>query len=368
MRDLFRSLYDEATALALDVFEHGRTVHPCAYLVRGAYDDADTDPPPGWPADWRRHWQLPETYWGEVENKPPVAFVGINPSVRWDEPLPRHGTDFEGWFGFYRNRLGPGGRLRGIADPAPRLYRFYSEVIKHAFGSAADVDTHAFITDAIHYKSRKPGTAEQLRAALAHVTSVPLTLELVRQAHCRVVVLAGAEAISYLAPLLGAVGLSGSMNQVVGRVFYANHGIKVVPSYHAWDKRKAHIVGAAVARALGLRPDQQQAESEYFVPTQFTENRITEPDLLELVAAHGLKITRELASYRGVDGRAQRRLYWRRSASELPSHIDFSGFTVVHDAVTPVTDNGRVQGRLYCAEVTREVAIEIVTQALAQLV
>jgi hypothetical protein len=368
MRDLFRGLYDEATALAVEVFEHGQVAHPCAYLVRGAYDAPDMDPPSGWPEDWRRHWQLPETYWGEVENKPPVAFVGINPSIRWDEPCPRHGTDFDEWFGFYRNRLGPGGRLRSMADPGPPLYRFYSDVIKRAFGPAADIDTHAILTDAIHYKSREPGIAQQLRAALAHATSSPLTLELVRRAGCRVVVLAGEDAIAHLAPLLGAAGLPGPMRSVVGRVFDAAHGIKLVPSYHAWDRRKAPVVGMAVARALGLQPAQEETDQEDSSSMVIAEDRITEADLLQLVTVQGLHVSRELDAYRGIDGRERRRLYWRRSALGLPSHIDFSGFTVSHDAVEPVTDNGRVQGRLHCADVSREIAIEIATQALAQLV
>jgi hypothetical protein len=262
LRHLFRPLYHEAIALAVNVFKHRSMEHPCAYLVSGAYDGLERSLPPGWPGDWRRHWQLPETYWGEVENKPPVAFVGINPSIEWSEPLPRYGADFDCWFSSYRNRLGPGGELRGVAVRTPRLYQFYSQDIKQAFGPAADVHTHSIVTDAIHYKSRRPGTGKQLRAALAHETSAPLTLELIRQAGCRVVVLAGKEAISYLSPLLGVGALPGKLNEAVGRVFDANHGIKVVPSYHAWDKRKPLVVGNAVARALGMRLDQSESDSK----------------------------------------------------------------------------------------------------------
>lgn len=368
MRDLFRALYDEASTLAADVLDHGRMAHPCAYLIRHAYDDRDPRTPPSWREDWRQHWQLPETYWGEIENRPPVAFVGINPSIRSDEPFPRHGADFDEWFSFQRNRLRPRGRLLGIADPAPKLYRFFSDVIKQAVGPSADVDTHALITDVIHYKSRKPGGITQLRAALAHATSAQLTLELIRRAGPRVVVLAGQEAIKYLAPYLGATGLSGTMSHVVGRIFEASHGIQVIPSYHAWDKRNAHVIGTAVARALGLKPASDEPHLAGPSPSPLVEDRLTEDDLLQLVAMHGLQVTRELSKYRGVDGRAQRRLYWSRSASGLPHHLEFSGFTFAHGAVTPVTQNGNVQGRLRCADVSREVGIEIAKRALAQLI
>ena len=88
MRDLFRALHDEATALAVDVFEHGRMAHPCAHLVYSAYDDLDEDTPPDWRTDWRRHWQMPETYWGRYE------------------PFPRHGTNFDEWFGCQGSHCG----------------------------------------------------------------------------------------------------------------------------------------------------------------------------------------------------------------------------------------------------------------------
>lgn len=358
-RDLFRELYDEATALAIDVFDRGRTDHPCAHLVRDAYADPEVAPPQGWPGTWRRDWQLPETYWGEIEREPLVAFVGINPSILPEQACPRHGSSFDDWFEFYRNRLGPRGVLREITTTAPPLYRFYSDVIREAFGNASDVHTDAIICDAVHYKSRKPGPPNLLRAAIDHATSAPLTLALIRRARCRVVVLAGQEAIESLAPALDAEALPSTMGDCVGRWFQAASGLCIVPSYHRWDMRDARVVGNAVACALRGEPVE--------IVRSAATDRLTEADILLLMETRGLSVTRELKQVRGVDGRAQRCLYWKRSARCLPAWVDFSGFTVAHAAVRPVTDNGRVQGRLECAMVPREVAIEIVARAFDAL-
>jgi hypothetical protein len=354
-RELFRGLYDEATELAVEVFERGRTDHPCAHLVRDAYADPKRGPPQGWPGTWREHWQLPETYWGEIERGPSIAFVGINPSILDDEPFPRHGCGFDEWFGFFRNRIGPGGALPGITQSAPRLYRFYSDVTRYALGDASDVHTHALICDAVHYKCRRPGAAGLLRAAIDHRTSAPLTRALIREAACRVVVLAGQDSIENLAPVLGVGPLPPTMQERVGRWFQAANGLRVVPSYHRWDRRNAQTIGHAVACAL--RGEPVEAVSTAGI------DRLGEVDIRTAMEMRSLVVTRELTSFRGIDGRAGRRVYWKRSARGLPPYIEFSGFNVSHAAVRPVTDNGRVQGRLECAAVSRDVALEIVARA-----
>lgn len=358
-RELFRGLYDEATELAVEVFERGRTDHPCAYLVRGAYAHPKLAPPQGWPGTWREHWQLPETYWGEIECKPSIAFVGINPSILAEEPFPRHGCGFDEWFDFFRNRLGPGGALRGIAQSAPPLYRFYSDITRYALGNAPDVHTHALICDAVHYKCRRPGAAGLLGAAIDHSTSVPLTRALIREAACRVVVLAGQGSIERLAPVLGVEPLPPTMEERVGRWFQAANGLRVVPSYHGWDRRNAQTIGHAVACALRGEPVEAVSTARI--------DRLGEVDIRTAMEMRGLVVTRELTSFFRVDGRAGRRLYWRRSARGLPPCIEFSGFTISHASIKPVTDNGRVQGRLECAAVSRDVALEIVARAFDAL-
>jgi len=359
-RDLFRVLYDEATALAVDVFEHGHADHPCAYLVRDAYADANGEVPHGWPGTWRQHWQMPETYWGEIERDPPVAFVGINPSIEVAQACPRHGASFDAWFDFYRNRIGPRGVLRGITSSAPPLYGFYSSAVRRALGDEADVHTHALICDAVHYKSRKPGdNKERLRAAIDHATSAPLSLALIRHAGCRVVVLAGQHAIEALAPALGVEEMPHAMSDIVGRWFEGENGLRIVPSYHSWSLRNASVIGRAIAFALRGEPIN--------VVHQPAHDRITEADVLALMEERGLSVTRERKAWRVVDGRFGRRVCWQRHARGLPTWIEFGGFTIPHVAVRPVAGNGRIEGRIDCATVERSVAIEILARAFDAL-
>ncbi len=97
-------------------------------------------------------------------------------------------------------------------------------------------------------------------------------------------------------------------------------------------------------------------------------DRIMEQDLLRILAQHGLTVTRELAQYRGVDGRnAGHRIYWRRSVRGLPGIIDFSGFPVIDPDVTPIHDNGNVTGQIDCRHVPRARALAIVERAIRQL-
>lgn len=99
------------------------------------------------------------------------------------------------------------------------------------------------------------------------------------------------------------------------------------------------------------------------------QDRITERDLMEALARYGLRVTRELKGWRGVDGRnGDRRLYWSRSKRGLPGAIDFAGFDVSHPAVERVYDNGNVRGRIRCAAVDRRDALGIIEQAIRRMV
>jgi hypothetical protein len=255
-RAIFRELYDEARTLAISTFEGPADEgHPCRYLVRDALEGSAAAPP-DWRSSWRTHWQLPETFWGDPTIATPIAFVSVNPSILPGDPCPRHGTSFDEWFDFYRQRMQPGGRLPGFQREQPSLYGYFSEIVRGACDGDADIHTHAIVTDAVHYKCRLPGTANAIDRAIRHRTSLPLTLALLRLVNARVVVIAGAEATRHLGPKLGVPQLASlPVSSAHGKLFTGTDGIQVVVTVHTTygpnAAERMHVAGAVRAALRG---------------------------------------------------------------------------------------------------------------------
>lgn len=261
-RGRFRELYDEARALAISTFdgpvdEHHEGPsgedHPCRYLVRDAFEKSAAAPP-DWRANWRTHWQLPETFWGDPTIATPLAFVSVNPSILPGDPCPRYDTPFDEWFDFYRGRMQPGGRLPGFQEEQPPLYGYFSEIVRGACDGDADIHTHAIVTDAVHYKCRDPGSADAIDRAIRHRTSLPLTLALLRLVNAPVVVLAGGMTTLHLGPKLGVPQLKLlPVSSAHGKLFTGTDGIQVVVTVHTTygpDAAERMQVAGAVRAAL----------------------------------------------------------------------------------------------------------------------
>jgi hypothetical protein len=138
------------------------------------------------------------------------------------------------------------------------LYSYFSEIVRGACDGNAEIHTHAIITDAVHYKCRNPGRANAIDRAIHHRTSLPLTLDLLRLANARVVVLAGAPASCHIGPKLGVQQLKLlPVTSAHGKLFTGTDGIQVVVTVHTTygpnAAERMQVAGAVQAALRGER-------------------------------------------------------------------------------------------------------------------
>jgi hypothetical protein len=185
--------------------------------------------------------------------------VALNPSIDETEPCPGVAANFDDWLTFWLHGFDARGRLRIARQPVP-LYEYYAEALGAA-APQAQLGREAIVTDVVRYKALSPSGAlrrlvrRQLRAAIAHTTSLPLTRELLNRLCISVVVTVGREATRTLGAAYVPGLATAKVTDVHARVF-SSGAITIIPAVHSnhygFNATHVRALGDALRTALAI--------------------------------------------------------------------------------------------------------------------